>query len=113
MRGWCGTERSAGLGPERLDAWPVSATVAGVGRERWRLAVAKLSIFGRDETPRGERESGAALWPHLTGHLGGRVASGIDARQGRDAVRGSTRSAKARPEAIAQGDANRVPRSSE
>jgi hypothetical protein len=32
--------------------------------------VAKRIVFDRDETPRGERDSGAAFAPHLTGLLG-------------------------------------------
>lgn len=35
--------------------------------------VAKRIVLDRDETPRGERESGAVLWPHLTGLLRGTV----------------------------------------
>lgn len=70
--------------------------------------------FDRDEPPRGERQCEGRLRPSSDWVFKGWVyASGIDARRGQDAVRGLTRSAKARPEALAQGDAKPVPRSSE
>lgn len=78
-------------GPSPLDACPLSATVAGQGREPGNR------VHAMPRVDRAGQNWKSGRWSGLT------AAPGIDARQGRDAGRGSTRSAKARPKALAEG----------
>ena len=97
-----GKKRGVGAGRSKAQDTAPNALTAARSWLRSRVRAGTVETGGceadrvrQDETPRGEREAGAVLWPHLTGFLKG-VAPGVDARQGRDAVRGSTRSAKTR-----------------
>lgn len=66
--------------------------------------------FDRDEPPRGERGCGGRLRPSPDRALRGLgVASGVDARQGRDAVRGSTRSEAKRENPVRSESGGRRP----